>query len=348
MTDDWISLVNLAAVNTKEIRACVVQRMYTIGQANEFIDGPEVEQFEWKWADYVGARYCVLVGNGTDALELAVRARFVSTAGVIAIPAFTFVATAEAVVRAGEDLRLIDVDAVTLLASGPVDVAVGLYGQLPPDDLGVVDAAQMHGHRLPGVTAAWSFYPTKSLGAWGDAGAVTTDDQGLAEGIRVWARHGGGGRVGPGFNSRCDSLQAAVLIEKLPYLDEWVEERRQAAESYSRRLRGFGLDVIGDRKSSVFHQCVVRVPHRDAVLRLMLERRVQCGVHYPLALSEMEWLEPFRPDVAGDELDRCPVAEQAAREVLSLPLYPGMPISVIDRVVNMLGESVQLAETEAS
>jgi dTDP-4-amino-4,6-dideoxygalactose transaminase len=339
------------------MRPDVLQRMYTVAQAGAFIDGAEVATFESMWADYVGARYCVGVGNGTDALELAVRATWgAQEIGGLYVPAMTFVATAEAIVRAGENVALVDVEPDTLLAR-EVDVAVGLYGQaVLSSEAGVVDAAQMHGWKIEG-TAAWSFYPTKNLGAWQDAGAVTTDDEGLAEGIREWARHGGRGRVGPGCNSRLDTLAACVLVEKLLYLDQWVEERRQAAESYQRRLRGLGLDIIGDRATSVFHQVVVRVPNRDQVRGLMQVRHVQCGVHYGQALSEMEWLDQYRVDgqrvtsaMFGIEAQipaQCPEAEQAAREVLSLPLWPGMPISVIDRVVNELGECLAQAKREA-
>jgi dTDP-4-amino-4,6-dideoxygalactose transaminase len=135
-----------------------------------------------------------------------------------------------------------------------------------------------------------------------------------------------------------------VLIEKLPFLDQWVEERRQVAGSYRRRLRGMGLDVIGD-VSSVWHQCVVRVPNREVVRAAMERRGVGTGVHYERALSEMAWLEPYRADVVQGM--SCVEAERAAREVLSLPIWPSMPISIIDRVVNVLGESIEQAKREA-
>lgn len=343
-----IPLVDLSAVNTRQVRDCALQRIATIGQFGEFVDGSEVQQFEERWADYVGARYCVGVANGTDALELAIRGVWgADPVEALRVPALTFVATAEAVVRAGEAVALVDVDE-SLLCRGGVDIQVGLYGQPVPIVGGkrVVDAAQMHGLKLPGRTASWSFYPTKNLGAWGDAGAVTTDDEGLADGIRELARHGGGGRTGVGFNSRLDTIQAAVLIEKLHHLDEWVEARRQIAGSYRRRLVGSGLLVVGG-PDSVFHQIVVRIANgrRPEVRALMRSKGIETGVHYGVALSEMGWLDPFREGLALGFVSR-PVAEQAAREVLSLPCWPGMMLSTIDQVSNVLMESVEEAEKE--
>lgn len=335
---EMVPLTDLSAVNTRVVREGAVQRIASIANVGALIDGSEVTQFEERWADYVGARYCVAVANGTDALELAVRGAWGAeqTAG-LSIPAFSFVATAEAVVRAGEEIRLQDVDPVSLLAERPVDIGVGLYGQRPPV-CRVLDAAQSHGWRVAWATAAWSFYPTKNLGAWGDAGAVTTQDEGLAEEIRALARHGYNGATGCGFNSRMDSVQAAVLIEKLPRLDEWNTERMAAADEYRRR----GVELIGGT-DSVYHLAVIRVDRRDRVLREMLKRRVSCGVHYPLALSEMPWLDQFVVEGGGSA---CHVAQRAAAEVLSLPLWPGMSLGTIERVVEALGESVAAAAKE--
>jgi dTDP-4-amino-4,6-dideoxygalactose transaminase len=339
-----IPLVDLSVVNHQVIREAALQRISSIAGFGDLIDGSEVEAFEERWADYVGARYCVAVANGTDALELAVRGEYGCEDRIsLDIPAMTFVATAEAVVRAGESIMLGDVDSVTLLASLSGDVAVGLYGQRPAlGEARVLDAAQMHGHSGLGVTASWSFYPTKNLGAWGDAGAVTTDDEGLAAGIRELARHGGAGRTGVGFNSRMDTAQAAVLIEKLNYLDEWVDLRRQAARRYLDECGAAGVDVVGD-DGSVWHQVVVRVPNRDRVKVLMRVRGVETGIHYPRALSEMRWLDPFRLD--GGQCE-CPRAEAAAREILSLPIWPGIKLSTIDRVVEALVESIEEADSD--
>lgn len=343
-----VPLVDLSWVNGRGVKDEALQRISTIGFGARWIDGAEVTIFEERWAEYCGARYCVGVANGTDALDLAVRGVFgpVVPAEPLVVPALTFVATAEAVVRAGETLILADVDPVTLLARGPVDVAVGLYGQPVPDQVvpaGVVDAAQMHGLGLTGATASWSFYPTKNLGAWGDAGAVTTDDEGLAQGIRELARHGGAGRTGVGFNSRLDTVQACVLIEKLNFLDDWLEARRQAVGSYQRRLRQYGLDVIGDPRTSACHLCVVRVPHRERVRTLMAQAGVETGIHYGRSLDQMVWLDPFR--VGGGQA-QCPQAQRAAAEVLSLPLWPGMRLETIDNVCEALVVSVERVAKE--
>lgn len=336
-----VPLVDLSVVNTAEIRDAVAERWEVIIDEQSFVDGPEVTEFEEAWAAYVGARYCVGVGNGTDALELAVRGLYgrERLAG-LAVPALTFVATAEAVVRAGETVMLADVDD-QLLARQSGGVGVGLYGQHPGDAAAILDAAHMHGHKTGGRLAAWSFYPTKNLGAWGDGGAVTTDDEGLADEIRELARHGYNGATGCGFNSRLDTLQAAVLLEKLPFLDGWAMDRRAAATDYATRLIEHGLEPIGADGDGhhVWHQVVVRVPHRAGVLRGMLDRHISCGVHYPLALSQMPWLDPF----LMKERYECPVAERAAAEVLSLPLWPGMESAVVERVVEALVESIEEA-----
>lgn len=327
---EMVPLTDLSVVNPRYLRATVLQRIDSIANVGQLVDGPEVTQFEERWAHYVGARYCVAVANGTDALELAVRGVYGSGAApALRIPAFSFVATAEAVYRAGEEIDLVDVNPISLqVKGGSTDVSVGLYGQAPPT-AAVVDAAQCHGHKLAWATASWSFYPTKNLGAWGDAGAVTTNDEGLAEGIRALARHGYNGATGPGFNSRMDSVQAAVLIDKLPRLDEWIEARRAATARY----RALGVELVGDSRST-WHLAVVRVPRRDIVLREMLRRRVSCGVHYPIAISSMPWVGP-------DAV--CPEAAAAAGSVLSLPLWPGIPTATIERVVDALGESIEAA-----
>jgi dTDP-4-amino-4,6-dideoxygalactose transaminase len=338
-----IPLVDLSVVNRPVVLDEFEKRLRRIVVRNDFVDGPEVAEFEEAWADFVGARYCVGVANGTDALELAVRGTWgaVTVAG-LSMPALSFVATAEAVVRAGEKVMLHDVDPATLTvpAGVGVNVQVGLYGASVIGRGGVVDAAQMHGLQLPGRTASWSFYPTKNLGAWGDAGAVTTDDEGLAQGIRELARHGDGGRFGVGFNSRLDTVQALLLLVKLPRLRGWVEARRQAVGQYRRRLAGSSISVVTDDRSSVCHQMVVRVPSRATVQAEMAATYgVETGVHYRRALSEMGWLDPFR--VWPSE---CPEAEAAAREVLSLPLWPGIMTSTIEQVVDALMRSVEAAE----
>lgn len=340
-----IPLTSLAAVNGPEIRAGVRERWERIVDDGKFIDGPDMFEFEEKWAAYVGARYCVSVANGTDALELAVRAAY---GGImtpwVSVPALTFAATCEAVVRAGENVMVCDVDDDTLLAPQSAGVGVGLYGQHPGNAAAVLDACQMHGHKTGGRLAAWSFYPTKNLGAWGDAGAVTTDDEGIAEGIRELARHGYMGATGCGFNSRMDTLQAAVLVEKLPYLDEWVLGRRLAAATYRMLLGELGLPLIGDERS-VWHLAVTRVKHRKEVFLGMVRQGVACAVHYPLAISQMGWLANYRatPSIGGV---RCPRAEKAVSEVLSLPLWPGIEPSTQERVVEALMIAIEEAPSD--
>lgn len=328
-----VPVVELEVVNTTAIQAKVARRWEVICARNAYVDGPMVAEFEEAWADYVGADWCVAVGNGTDALELACRALWggVTLRGV-SIPALTFVGTAEAAVRAGENLIVCDVDEATLLAPN-TSISVGLYGQ-PIEGPAIIDAAQMHGIRTGGQLAAWSFYPTKNLGCFGDGGAVTTSDENLADEIRSIARHGWLGEQ-LGFNSRLDSMQAAVLLEKLPHLDGWVAQRREAAETYRVLLEDIGLPLYGGA-DSVFHLAVTRVRQRWRVIAAMAEQGIATGVHYTRALSMLPWLTPYRVmPTSGPE---CPRAELAAEEVLTLPLWPGIDPRTIERVVETLGD----------
>jgi dTDP-4-amino-4,6-dideoxygalactose transaminase len=327
----------------------VWQAQFTSGA---FIGGAEVTAFEEEYAAYIGVRHCVGVANGTDAVELALRAVGVGAGDEVIIPVNTFIATAEAATRIGAVPVFVDVDEEFLLVD-PAAVAaaitprtraivpVHLYGQTAPmaaltalatrHGLTIVeDAAQSQGasSRLGragslGRVAATSFYPGKNLGAAGDAGAVLTDDPAVAEFVRNVGAHGSSVKYvhdRAGMNSRLDAVQAAVLRAKLRRLDGWNLARRAAANRYAELL----ADVTGVRVPSsrpgnedVWHLYVVQVAERDRVLTALGRAGIGAAIHYPtpLHLTNAYAGLGYRPG-------QFPVAEAAAGRILSLPMFP--------------------------
>jgi dTDP-4-amino-4,6-dideoxygalactose transaminase len=341
--------------------------------AKSFVLGPEVERFEQAYADYCGVRHCVGVGNGTDAVELALRACGVGAGDEVIAPANTFVATAEAVLRAGARLVLADCDDSYLL--DPDEVAgrltirtravlpVHLYGQLAPmkalsDVVGpdvalVEDAAQSQGATQDGRAsgslgraAATSFYPGKNLGAYGDAGAVTTDSDEVAVRLRALRNHGGVRRyehTEVGVNSRLDGLQAVVLSAKLSRLDRWNAQRRAAAAYYDELLSG--LDEVvrpetAPRNEHVWHLYVIRVPGRDDVLAALHEAGIGAGIHYP---APVHLVPAFA--FLGYGPGSFPRAERLATEILTLPLFPGITTDQQERVVEVVRTALTRVST---
>jgi dTDP-4-amino-4,6-dideoxygalactose transaminase len=333
--------------------------------AGAFIQGPAVAAFEAEFAVFAGAAHCVGVGNGTDALELALRAAGVQPGAEVVLPANTFVATVEAVLRAGARPVLADVDADHLLLDpdrvkeviGPRTAAivpVHLYGQLAPmaaltaPGIPVVeDAAQSHGatqdgRRFFGAVAATSFYPGKNLGAYGDAGAVLTDSAELARAVRLLGNHGSEVKYRHetlGFNSRLDTLQAVVLRAKLARLADWNALRRAAAVRYAGLLAGRPdviTPLVAPGNEHAWHLYVIRIPDRDRVLAELRDAGVQAQIHYPVPVH----LQPaFR--FLGHGPGDFPVTEDAARQILSLPLYPHITVEqqqmVAERLQSALG-----------
>lgn len=335
-----------------------------------FVKGPAVAAFERDYAAWLGVSHCVGVGNGTDALELALRAVGIGPGDEVIVPANTFIATAEAVVRAGATPVLADVDDRYLLldpdaaarAAGPGTAAlmpVHLYGQLAPmEALGdlartrglriIEDAAQAQGAKRFGTSAGafgdaagTSFYPGKNLGAYGDAGAVLTGSGDVARTVRLLADHGSEVRYRHelvGCNSRLDSLQAVVLSAKLAHLDRWNAERRAAADRYTALLGSVGsvrTPETLDGNEHVWHLYVVRVDDRDGVLDRLHAQGIGAGIHYPVPIH----LQPaFRH--LGHGPGDFPVAEAAAGEILSLPLFPGITAAQQERVVEALEKAI--------
>lgn len=353
---------------TREVMPEIVRRWDDIVASSAFIGGQLVEQFEDDWADYCGTRYAVGLANGTDALHLSLRALGVGPGDEVVLPANTFVATAEAVVLAGAVPRFADVAEDTLLLTpSTVEaaitprtravIAVHLYGQMPDMDgilqvtrrVGVPlveDAAQAHGASWRGIRAGaygavgcFSFYPGKNLGAFGDAGAVVTRDAGLAAALRSLRDHGraAGEHVRHeriGTNSRLDAVQAAVLAAKLPHLDDWNTARRRIAARYAEGFAGLPLRTVVEKPDAygVHHLAVVRVPQRDRFRAALADLGVATGVHYPTACHR---IPAYREFSTGP----LPVAERAAAEVVSLPMYPHLTDDHVLRVVKAVGEA---------
>jgi len=345
------------------VRAALDQMMST----TSFVLGPQVDRFEREYAEFCSVDHCVGVGNGTDAIELALRAGGIGAGDEVVIPANTFVATAEAVVRCGARVVLADCGEDFLLdpasladrvsARTRAVIGVDLYGQVAdfaairsvvgPDVLLFEDAAQSQGASRDGrpagsfgTAAATSFYPGKNLGAFGDAGAVTTDDAEVARRTRMLRNHGGIKRyehLEVGVNSRLDSLQAAVLSLKLRQLDSWNDERRRAARLYADLLADLPdvvLPSAADGNVHVWHLYVVRVPDRARVLDELSAAGVRAAVHYP---APVHFLPAF-PDLG--RRGAFPVAEQAAREILSLPIFPGITVQQQEWVAEALTRAV--------
>ncbi|WP_433057136.1 DegT/DnrJ/EryC1/StrS family aminotransferase [Dactylosporangium sp. CS-033363] len=365
-----IPLVDLKAAHA-EVAEDVALGFKRILENTAFIGGSEVTAFEREYAEFSGVNHCVGVANGTDALELALRAVGIKPGDEVILPANTFIATAEAVARVGAAVVLVDCDPVTYLidvdaalaAVGPKTraiVPVHLYGQLAPVErlraglagTGVViveDAAQCQGATRFGVgagvegIAATSFYPGKNLGAYGDAGAVVTADEALAVAVRTISSHGGLTKYVHdvvGFNSRLDALQAVVLRAKLTRLAAWNAARRAAAARYDELLADVEVTrpVTLDGNEHVWHLYVVREAsadgsstRRDEVLAKLNAAGVGAGIHYPYPIH----LTPAFADL-GYAKGSFPHAEQAAVEILTLPLFPQITPEQQDKVVQAL------------
>ncbi|MFB7891639.1 DegT/DnrJ/EryC1/StrS family aminotransferase [Microbacterium sp. NPDC056044] len=317
-----------------------------------FIGGPEVDAFEHEYAEYVGVGHVVGVSNGTDALELAYRAVGIGSGDEIIMPANTFIATAEAASRIGAVPVFVDVDDEYLLIDpDAIEAAitprtraiapVHLFGQTAPMELitplaekhGLVvveDAAQSQGASGPAGragalsrVAATSFYPGKNLGAAGDAGAVLTDDAGIAALIRNLAAHGSSVKYVHdhiGMNARLDAVQATVLRAKLRRLDGWNAARRAAAARYGDLLAQIDdvrLPAVRPGNEDVWHLYVVRVDERDRVMAELGAAGIGVGIHYPTAVHLTEAYEGL-----GYRRGQFPVAERAADSILSLPMFP--------------------------
>lgn len=338
-----------------------IQRVLDHGQ---FILGPEVYELEEKLAAYAGAKYCISVANGTDALQIALMALGVGPGDEVITPGFTYIATAEVVALLGAKPVYVDVDPQTYnldpaLLEAAISprtkaiIPVSLFGQCADFDainsvaerhgIAVIeDAAQSFGATYKGrksgnlsLIACASFFPSKPLGCYGDGGAVFTSDEALAKVMRQIARHGQERHyyhVRVGINSRLDTIQAAVLLPKLAILDEEIVDRQRVAANYNRDLTAVGIETtpyVEPHNVSAWAQYTVRVAAREGVREHMKSAGIPTAVHYPLPLNK----QPAVADVAAN----LPIGDRIAQEVLSLPMHPGLSPEAIARVVAAFG-----------
>lgn len=329
---------------------------------SDLILGEQTTQFEREFAAYCGAEHCIGVANGLDALALSLRARGIGPGDEVIVPSHTFVATWLAVSMVGATIVPVEVDAGTLLLdSARIEAAlttktaailpVHLYGQIAEmDEINALaraanlfvleDAAQAHGATYKGrkagslgMAAAFSFYPTKNLGALGDGGAVVTNDAAFAATVRRLRNYGSSVKYVhevQGVNSRLDELQSAFLRVKLPHLDRQNEERIACAARYGAALSDLPdltLPQVELHNRHVFHLYVVRTEHRDELAAHLLSRGIQTAIHYPIPPHEQAAYADF------GKRDDLTIASRAARTSLSLPLWPGMPHDQQDRVI---------------
>ena len=330
-----------------------------------FVRGRFVRDFERQFAEAHNVRHCVGVANGTDALAVALYAAGIGKGDEVITAANSWIGSAEAATMVGADSVLIDVEPdyfnlnpdlleAAITSRTRVIMPVHLYGQpaamneitaiAAAHDLIVIeDAAQAHLAEIDGKkvgsfgqSATFSFYPGKNLGAYGDAGCVTTDDDDLALRMRMYANHGSSvedkhDHPFEGVNSRLDGIQAAVLSAKLPHLERWNKERRAKAALYSELLEGVG-DIVTPKTRSdathAFHVYCIRASARDSLQRRLADQGVGTSVHYPIAI-------PFLGAFAhrGYTRDDFPVAAQYQNEILSLPIYPELSETSIEYVV---------------
>lgn len=346
-----VPLVDLAWQHS-EIAAEVENGLRKVLEETSFIHGPQVAEFETAFADFIGVRHCVGVGSGTDALELSLRALGIGPGDTVIVPANSFIASALGVLRAGAEVVLVDCDPKTYLldterAQAAVDssvraiMPVHLYGQIAPADelhdlperVAIIeDAAQAQGATRHGrgagsfgQIAGTSFYPGKNIGAYGDAGAVLTNDDGLASQLRKLGNWGSTEKYHHpeiGFNSRLDTIQAVVLLAKLSRLGEWNEARAIAAKRYETLLGDLDqieLPEVLEGNSHIWHVYVIRVPDRDRILRHLHGDGIGAGIHYPVPMHLQDALSGL-----GYGPGDFPVTEAAAEQILSLPIFPGI------------------------
>ncbi|MDX6696405.1 MAG: hypothetical protein QOF02_4008 [Blastocatellia bacterium] len=348
------------------IKAEIDEAIARVLETTAFILGREVEAFEAAFAEYVGARFCVGLNSGTAAVQLAVTACGLGAGDEVIVPANTFFATAEGVSTAGTTPVFVDCDSISYnLDPAAIEAAitertraimpVHLYGQAADLDaifeiaarrnlLVIEDAAQAHGSRYKerrvGALAqagCFSFYPGKNLGAYGEGGAVVTNDADVARRVRLLRDHGSEQKYRHeiiGYNFRLEGIQGAVLNVKLRHLDKWNDLRRAHAARYDELLASSSL-VVTPREMPyarhIYHLYVVQTNERDALQHKLNEAGVQTGIHYPIPIH----LQPayaFLGHKAGD----FPEAERQARRVLSLPMFPELTDEQIERVAKVI------------
>ena len=348
-----------------EIREDIDQAIKRVIDNSYFIEGPYLKEFEQAFADYIGTKYCVGVGNGLDGLKLSLLALGVGEGDEVIIPSHTFIATALAVsdvkatpifVECDEKTFNIDPSKIEekITDKTKAIIVVHLYGQCCDMDsileiarkynLRVLeDAAQAHGATYKGKKAGnlgdiaeFSFYPGKNLGCMGDGGCITTNDEELAKRVRELRTYGSSAKYVhdfKGVNSRLDELQASIMLAKLPHLDRWNTRRREIANMYKSGIKNSKvvLPEVMEGNEHVWHQFVVRVKDRTKFQKYMEENGIMTMIHYPIAIYKQKAYEEF------NNLD-LPIAETLASEVISLPMYYGLTDEEVNYIIDVINK----------
>lgn len=338
---------------------------------SSYIGGQHVKSFEENFAAFVGAKYCIGCGNGTDALEILLQAVGVGEGDEVLVPANSWISTSEAVSSVGATPVFVDTNPLSytinpekiktsITAKTKVIIPVHLYGQpAPMDEIMAIareynvkvieDCAQAHGALYKnqsvgtfGHAAAFSFYPGKNLGAYGDAGAMVTNDEKIATQARRIANHGQIKKhyhAMEGRNSRLDGLQAAILNVKLKYLTDWVEQRRRGAHHYNSLLEALGIQLPQELPESrhAYHLYVIQVPNRPKVQKYLHAQGIETSVQYPVALP----MQPAYEHMHYQPED-FPVAVRQMGHILSLPLYPELSDTQIEYVCTNLTAALSI------
>lgn len=368
-----MQFIDLAA-QLQSIRPEIDRRIQGVLAHGKYIQGPEVRELEMALADYVGVKHCVSTSSGTDGLLVALMALDVGPGDEVICPAFAYAAPVEMALLLGAKPVFVDIDGRSFnLDPEQLDAAVSsktkaiipvsLYGQCADmKNIGVVagkhnipvieDAAQSFGATSNGAKscalselAVTSFFPTKPLGAYGDAGAIFTDDDSLADAMKEICLHGQNGKynhIRLGLNARLDTMQAAVLLAKLTIFESELSERSRIAARYNKELKqavpGIGIPNILPGNDSVYAQYTITIDNRDEIAAEMSEIGVPCFIHYPKPL--------YKQSAFLDQSINLPESEEAAKRVLSLPMGPHLSQSDQDRVIKSLSEVINNASSD--
>ena len=354
----------------KSIQPDIDNAIKNVISESAFIGGKYVDKFESDFSDYIGSNYCIGVGNGTDALEIAIESLSLPIGSEIIVPANSFIASSEAVTRTGHKVVFCDVDEESYVVSikdiekritskTKAIIAVHLYGHSCDMDaltelsskfnLRIIeDCAQAHGAEYKekkvgsiGDIATFSFYPGKNLGAYGDGGAITTNDEYLSTQCRKIANHGRVSKYNHDFegrNSRLDGLQAAILSVKLKYLDTWLEKRTEIADIYLKELSSISDIVLPVRKSwskQAYHLFVIRTEKRDQLKEFLIDRGIQVGVHYPISLPKLKAYDYL------DQANELLFANRSDSLLLSLPIGEHLSVDDVYKVVHLVKDFFQ-------
>jgi dTDP-4-amino-4,6-dideoxygalactose transaminase len=346
----------------------IMEAVSGVMEESAFIGGSYVRKFESEFAEFCGSKHCIGVGNGTDAIFIALKSLGIGPGDEVITAANSFIATSEIITLLGAKVVFCDVSEIDrnidpdLIPSKMTErtraiIPVHLYGQPADMDeiLGIADknslriiedCAQAHGAKYKGKNVGtfgqvgcFSFYPGKNLGAYGDGGAIVTDDGDMVKKMRMYANHGRSEKYDhefEGINSRLDGMQAAILSVKLKYLKEWNFKRNKNARMYNDRLKDVGdiktPAIAGDR-DHVFHLYVIRTKKRDRLKKFLADNGIFCGIHYPTALPNLKAYSYL-----NHKPEEFPVSSILQDEILSLPMFPELTTEQIDYVVSKIKE----------